>query len=279
MRRKLTLVVLALLCALPLMAQEMTVQQVIDKNLAAHGGADKLKAIKTAKMTGTMSIGPGIEAPVTMYMQNPGSMRMELSVQGLTAVQAYDAPSKTGWTIMPFQGKKDPEPMSPDDVKEVEEQAADGVAGPFMDWQAKGYKVALLGKDKVEGSDAYKVQLTRKSGDVETYYIDADSFLEVKEESKRTVRGSEVESDTNIGDYKEVDGIVMPFSIDSGRKGMPQRQKITIAKYEFNVPLDAKMFAMPAPAPAAPADKKEPSQTTPQAPKPDDKPKSDAPKN
>jgi outer membrane lipoprotein-sorting protein len=282
MRRKLTLVVLALLCTLPLMAQEMTAQQVIDKNLAAHGGVDKLKAVKTAKASGTTMVGPGgsIEAPITMYMQNPGSMRMELTVQGMTLVQAYDAPSKTGWFIMPFQGKKDAEPMSADDLKDVQEQADDGIAGPFVDWQGKGYKVALLGKEKVEGSDAYKLQLTRKSGDLETYYIDADSFLEVREESKRTVRGSEVEGVTNYGDYKEVDGLVMPFSIESGPKDKPeQRQKININKYEFNVPLDAKMFAMPAPAPAAPADKKEPSQTTPQAPKPDDKPKSDVPKN
>ena len=282
MRRKLSLVVLALLLAVTVaaQAQEMTAQQVIDKNIAAHGGVDKLKAVKTVKATGTMLAGPGIEVPVTMYAQNPGSMRMEISFQGLTAVQAYDAQSKTGWAIMPFQGKKDPEPMSADEVKEAQEQAEDGVSGPFVDWQSKGSKVELLGKDKVEGSDAYKIKLTRKNGDVEVYYIDADSFLEVKQEAKRTVRGSEVETESTFGDFKDVDGVVMPFAFESGAKGSDRRQKMNIAKYEFNVPIDAKMFVMPAPAPAAaPTDKKEPSQTTPQAPKTEDKPKSDAPKN
>jgi len=280
MRRKLSLLALVLFLALPLVAQELTADQVIAKNIEAHGGLAKLKAIKTAKVSGKMLVGPGIEAPMTLYMMRPDDMRMEISVQGLTAVQAYDGQSKTGWGIMPFQGKKDPEPMSADEKKEVAEQAADGIEGPFVDYQAKGNKVELLGKDKVEGSDAYKLKLTRPSGDVDVVYIDADSFLEVKQESKRTIRGNEVEGDTNIGDYKEVDGVVMPFSIDSGRKGMPQRQKITIDKYEFNVPVEHSMFVMPVvPKAATPEEKKEPAPAKPATPATEEKPKTDKPKN
>jgi len=275
MQRKFFLVVLALLIALPLVAQDLTVDQVIAKNIEARGGMAKLKAVKTLKATGKMMVGPGIEAPVTIYQSRPDQMRMEISVQGLTAVQAYDG--KTGWALMPFQGKKDAEQMTADDLKEVQEQA--DIDGALVDYKAKGHKVEMLGKDKVEGSDAYKVKLTRGNGDVEVIYIDADSFLEVKNEGKRTVRGTELETDTNIADYKEVDGLVVPFSFDSGAKGRPQRQKITVDKYEFNVPIEAKLFTMPPPAPAAataPADKKEPAPAN----KPEDKPKTaDKPKN
>ena len=274
MQRKLSLVALILLFTLPLVAQDLTADQIIAKNLEAHGGVAKLKAVKTAKITGKMMVGPGIEAPMAMYMLQPNNMRREISVQGLTAVQAYDGKTKSGWAIMPFQGKKDPEPMSADEQKEMAEQASDGLGGPFLDDQAKGSKVELLGKDKIEGSDAYKLKLTRSNGDVDTYYIDADSFLEVKAEQKRTIRGNEIESDANIGDYKEVDGIVMPYSIDNGIKGRPERQKITIDKYELNVPVEQAMFTMPPPAPkaATPEEKKEPSATKP-AEKPADKPK------
>ncbi|MDP9267659.1 MAG: outer membrane lipoprotein-sorting protein [Acidobacteriota bacterium] len=278
MQRKLFLVVLALLIALPLVAQDLTADQIIAKNIEARGGMAKLKAVKTMKATGKMMVGPGIEAPVIVYQRRPDQMRMEITVQGLTLVQAYDG--KTGWAIVPFQGKKDAEQMTADDVKEVKEQA--DIDGALVDYKLKGHKVELLGKDKVEGSDAYKLKLTRANGDVETIYVDADSFLEVKTEGKRTIRGTEMETDSNIGDYKEVDGLIVPFSIDSGAKGRPERQKITVEKYEFNVPVDAAMFVMPPPAPKAatpPADKdkKEPA---PAATTPAEKPKTaDKPKN
>jgi hypothetical protein len=270
MQRKLSFVILVLLCSLPLLAQDLTVDQIIAKNIEAHGGLDKLKAIKTAKVTGKLQLGPGIEAPMTAYFARPNDMRMEFTVQGLTGVQAYDGQAKTGWAIMPFQGKKDPEQMSADETKEFAQQANDGIEGPFVDYQAKGNKVELLGKEKLEGADAYKVKVTRASGDVDTIYLDADSFLEVKTEEKRTIRGNEVEGDSNIGDYKEVDGIVVPFSIDSGRKGAPQRQKITFEKYEFNGPVDHTMFVMPA-VPKTPEPATKPS--TPANQKPADKPK------
>ena len=276
MQRKLFLAVLALLVALPLVAQDMTVDQIIAKNVEARGGMAKLKSVNSMKATGKMMVGPGIEVPVVMYQRRPDQMRMEISVQGLTAIQAYDG--KTGWAVMPFQGKKDPEQMTADDLKEVQEQA--DMDGALVDYKTKGHKVELLGKDKVEGSDAYKLKLTRANGDIETIYIDADSFLEVKNESKRMVRGTEMEVESNIGDYKEVEGRVLPFSFDSGAKGRPERQKITVEKYEFNVPMDAAMFTMPPPAPKTaatpPTDKKQPAPAT----KPEDKPKTaEKPKN
>jgi hypothetical protein len=76
-------------------------------------------------------------------------------------------------------------------------------------------------------------------------YIDAEAFLQVKDESKRTIRGTEVDADTILGDYKEVGGIMFPHSIDSGPKGSPQRQKVVIEKIELNVPVDDARFKMP----------------------------------
>src|SRR3954469_15175939 len=119
MHRKLVLSVLALLVALPLAAQEMTVDQVIAKHIEAQGGMAKMKSINTMKITGRVEIGPGVEAPIVLYKRRPDQMRMELVVQGMTMVRSYDGASKTGWAIIPFQGKKDAEQMSADDVKEA----------------------------------------------------------------------------------------------------------------------------------------------------------------
>lgn len=277
MPRKLLLLCIALLVALPLAAQELTVDQVIARNIEARGGMAKLKSVKTIRATGKMQLPNGMEIPFAAYQMRPNLVRMEFTLQGLTGIQAFDGAS--GWGVMPFQGKKDPEPMTADESKEMQDDA--DIDGPLVDYKAKGHKVELLGKDKVEGSDTYKLKLTLKNGNEKIIYLDSESFLEIKTEGKRKMRGTEVETEASIGDYKEVDGMMMAFSTEGGPKGRPERQKFTVDKIEINAPVDAALFKMPAvPKPAAtPEEKKEPAPVTPPAQtKTEEKPKADKPK-
>jgi outer membrane lipoprotein-sorting protein len=227
--------------ALAIPASAQTVDEVIAKHLAARGGVDKIKAVQSMKITGKMTVGPGIEAPVTLDFKKPANLRLEITFQGNTGVQAYDG--KTGWGISPMAAKKDPEPMSPDDLKDMEEQA--DMDGSLVDWKQKGHTVELMGKEKVEGSDTYKLKLTLKNGDIRYVFIDADSFLELKTEAKRTIRGSEVETESVSSDYKEVGGLIIPHTITNGAKGSQQKQTISVDKIELNVPLDDSIFKMP----------------------------------
>lgn len=261
MIRKFCVSIIALAVLVPCLSAQ-SVDEIIAKNVQARGGVDKLKSVQSIKSTATMSMGPGMEAPGVLIQKRPSLARLEFTVQGLTAVQAYDG--KNAWQIMPFMGKKDPELMSADEAKETEEMA--DLDGPLVDYKSKGHQVELLGKEKLEGTDAYKLKLTLKNGDVQTIYIDADSFLEIKEVTKRTIRGSEQEIESAIGDYKEVNGILFPFAVESSIKGSDQKQKLTITKVELNVPADDSMFKMPAAAPK------------PEAPK-TDAPKADPSKN
>jgi hypothetical protein len=273
MQRKLLLAALILFIALPLLAQELTVDQVIAKNIEAHGGMAKLKSVNTMKATGRLALPNGMEIPITAYQMRPNKQRLEIHVQGMTGIQAYDGTN--GWQLMPFQGKKDPEPVSPDEAKEMADDS--DIDGPLVDYKEKGNKVELLGKEKVEGADAYKLKVTMKNGTEKLLYLDADSFLEIKSESKRTRQGNIVESEASIGDYKEVDGMMMAHAVEAGPKGRPERQKFIMDKIEINVPVDAAIFNMPPPAPAAasPEEKKEPAQTNPPPAKPADKPKTE----
>ncbi len=258
MFRKLSLGMVAVAILVPAMWAQ-TADEIIAKNIQARGGADKLKSVKSIKSTATMAMGPGMEAPGVLIQKRENLARLEFTIQGLTAVQAYDG--KNAWQVMPFMGKKDPELMSADEAKEVEEMA--DMDGPLMDYKSKGHQVELLGKEKVEGTDAYKLKVSLKNGDVQTVYIDADSFLEIKEETKRTVRGSEQVFESSIGDYKEVNGIIFPFAEESGVKGSQQKEKLTVTKIELNVPVDDSIFKMPAPAPAPPAKPDTPKPDTP----------------
>jgi outer membrane lipoprotein-sorting protein len=230
----------------------VTVDEIIAKNIKARGGMDKLKGLQTLRMSGKMQV-QGIEAPFTIEVKRPKRLRMEFTIQGMTGIQALDG--EGGWTVLPFIGKKDPERMSADDVKQAEEQA--DLDGPLVDYKAKGHKVELVGKEKVEGSDAWKLKVTQKNGDVHYLFLDADAYLEIKDVTKRTVNGNEVEIESTSGDYKDTAGLMFPHSIETGGKGVPQRVKLTFSKIEVNPKIEDTRFKMPAAAaPAAPADKK-----------------------
>ena len=118
--------------------------------------------------------------------------------------------------------------------------------GPLVNYKEKGVRVEYVGTDEVEGSDAYKLKVTLPSGDVRLYYMDTDYYVPIKVESKRMIRGAEVESETLLGDYKEVNGWYLPFSVESGPKGSQNKAKVTYEKIEANVAIDDSRFLKPA---------------------------------
>jgi len=207
----------------------------------AKGGA-KWTAAKSLRMSGKMEVGPGMEAPFTVQMMRPNMFRLDFTIQGMTGTQAYDGTN--GWAIMPFQGKKDAEPLAEDMVKEMADQA--DFDGALVDYKKKGHTVELAGKEAVEGADAYKLKINKKNGNVEYVFLDAETYLQIRSESKIKMRGQEIDSESSMGDYKEVDGIVMAHSMEQGAKGNPQKQKMTIEKIEVNPGLEASLFTMPA---------------------------------
>jgi outer membrane lipoprotein-sorting protein len=247
--RRLTFMTLAVfLFSVSLSAQ--SVDEIIAKNIQAHGGMAKLKAIQSIRITGDVDAG-GMQAGFTQVYKRPMKMRVDISIQGLTLTQAYDG--QNGWQVVPFTGKKDAEPMTAEDLNRVQEDA--DFDGPLLDYKQKGSTVELVGKEKVEGTDAYHLKVTLKNGGVRNLYLDADSFLEIKSVAKTTRRGTEIEIETTIGNYKEVEGVMFPFSVEQrAAGGQGPGQKLTFQKIEINVPVEDSIFKMPpAPPPAAPA--------------------------
>jgi len=218
-----------------------SLDDIVSKHVAALGGADKLKAVKTIRSTGKATIGPGIVTPVTITQARPGSFRLELAIQGKTFVQATDG--TTAWMLNPFQGATAPEKMSADDAKDVNESA--DIDGVLVDWKAKGHTVELLGKEDFEGTEVYKLKITLKSGQVRYSYLDASTFLVLKETTKRKRDTTEIETEMIFGDYKDEQGLMLPHSTESRAGGQLQFQ-MTIEKIEVNPEVDKSIFAMPA---------------------------------
>ena len=236
------------LCFMSWSAVAQTAEELVAKNLQAKGGLDKIKAIKSIRMTGNFDAG-GFKATVGAESKRPNMVRDTFSVQGMTQVQAYDGSS--GWQISPFGGRKDPELMGEDDVRGLAEEA--DFDGPLVDAQAKGNKIEYLGHDQVDGDDAYKLKVTLKNGDIFYYYLDPDTYIEIQVEKQQFIRGSVRESVTVMGSFKPVNGVMYPFFMESGPKNNPDaRGKITVTKIEANVPIDDGAFKMPA-APAPPS--------------------------
>lgn len=242
-RRTLLVAGLALV-ALASPASAQTLDEILAGHYKALGGLDKLKALKSLRMTGEMTVGPGLLAPFTLEVKRPNQMRIDITIQGMTGTQAYDG--QTAWMLMPFMGKKDAEAMPAEEAKDAAEQA--DIDGVLVDSAAKGHKVELVGKEAVDGADAWKLKVTTKGGDLITIYLEAESYLQIRSERKRTVRGSEMEFEQTIGDYKEVGGLMLPHSFESGPKGAPMRQKMTVSKVELDPAIDDARFKMPAPA-------------------------------
>jgi len=209
---------LAAMTFLSFAASAQTVDEVIAKNIQAHGGADKLKSVSSLRTTSKFSQG-SFRAEFRQESKRADKVREEFIIQGLAQVQAYDG--KTGWQISPFGGRKDPELLSQDDLKSLVVDA--DIDGPLVDYKEKGHKAGLVGHDSMEGTDCFKIKLRMKNGDVRYYYLDADSFLELKVEIQTTIRGTLQESELYYGDYEQVNGIYYPFAVEQAQKGSVSR--------------------------------------------------------
>jgi hypothetical protein len=237
MIRRNLILLFAFTLLLAVAASAQTVDDIINKSIEARGGLQKVKAIKSLKMTGKLTVaGPGIELPITIQQKRPNAFRMDAT----------------------FQGISEPDKLAGEELKDAQEQA--DIDGSLVDYKAKGHTVELAGKEDLEGTPAYKLKVTLKNGDVRYVYIDAAKYLELKVTAKRKTPGGEQEIDIYPGNYKPVNGVLFPFSIEQKVAGQTQIQ-IAVDKIEIDAPVDDAVFKMPVKA----AEK----------PKTDDKPKTE----
>jgi photosystem II stability/assembly factor-like uncharacterized protein len=232
---------------------------ILARNLAARGGADKLRAIASLRLTGKAVLGGGsfsLEAAWGTVQTRTGKVRSEITLQGLTQVQAYDG--KIGWSVRPFGGRRDAEQASEDQVRSFAQDA--DIDGPLIDWRQKGHRVEYLGTEDVDGTAAIKLRVIRKDGDIQYVFLDPDSALEIRITTVHKVRGSEEIGETDLGGYQQVAGVWIPFSVESGEQGGRRNFRVTVERAEVNVSVDDNWFKLPQPPVAraivaGPADK------------------------
>jgi outer membrane lipoprotein-sorting protein len=231
------------MCGAALAQDGPSIDDLVAKNTAARGGADKIKAIQSIKVTGKMMAPNGMELPLTISVKRPNMMRMEMNLQGKEIVQAFDGTK--AWSINPMLGTDEPKMSSEDETRNVRDNAESFMDGYLVDYKDKGHKIEYAGKEDVEGSPAYKLKITTKQGTVVYDYLDAKTYLEVRTTAKVSQMGQEMEVDTFPGNYKPEAGVLMAHSMDSKVNGTSM-MKMSMDKVEVNVPMDKATFQMPA---------------------------------
>ena len=219
-------------------AYAQTVDEIVDKHVAALGGIEKLKGVTTLITARSLSV-QGMEIPSTTTVLVGKSLRSESSVMGNSMIQVVDG--NTGWMIRPTMmgGTGEPEDMPADQVKQQLGQL--DPFGELVNYQEKGNKVELVGKKKVDKQDTYHLKVTTKGGQTVDEYIDANTYMISK--VKATINGQEGE--ISFSDYKTVEGIKFANTMEMTN---PQMGVITFItnKITINGKVDESIFKKPA---------------------------------
>lgn len=222
--------------AAPAMAQDKTLEDVLESYYEAVGGLDAWKNLESFKATGTMQM-QGMEMPLTLLAKRPDKVRIEFTMQGMTGVQAFDG--ETAWMLMPFTGSMEPEKVPDSMARNLKEEA--DIDGPLIGYEEEGHQLELVGMEETEGTQAYKIKVTRASGSVQYYYLDAEYFVPIKVEGTQDMQGQQIQVEQILSDYKQVGGLMMPHSLTS----QPMGPVITFEQIEVNTPIEDSQFTMP----------------------------------
>ncbi len=218
------------------------VAQDLDEILSNHFetiGQDKALKVKTITMKGKMLM-QGMEFPILMQMKRPNMVRTETSFQGQKIITSYDG--EKGWTINPMAGSPEPQDLLPAQVKQL--KSIGDMDGDLYNWEEKGHQLVLLGEEEMEGTPAYKLELTKKDGDKAVYYLDAESYVILKIETTTNIQGIDETISQFPGNYKMVEGMAIPFNISSKYQGQTVNE-VVIDTVEIDQEIPDSLFVRP----------------------------------
>lgn len=237
-------VVLALLCcaastfAQPPKPAPLTAEQVLEKSIAATGGRERIEKITSTLAKGTLEIGPQhMHAAIELYAKAPAQRLIVTTIEGFGEVR-QGCDGKMAWSQDPGRGLRELEGAERDAI--LRECAFNAE----LKWRELYPKVALGGKEKVGEREAYKIVMTPASGKPVTRFFDAETFLLLRQVSRRDTAQGPLEIQADMSDYRDVDGIKLPFLT---KQTMPIGEvTIQLIEVKNNVALEDARFAKPA---------------------------------
>lgn len=236
---------------------EISADDILERNFAALGGRERLRAVRTLRLEASQSAGDRTDS-LRVLWKRPDRLRIEAPEGGLDTLQVFDGerawftyPALPGFGVQVLEGA----------ARDALRAQADLVEGSTFDYAAKGHRVELLGREKLEGTgtEAWRLLLTTAQGDVRTLWIDAATFLQVREQRREFRAEGDVVIETDLHDFRAVGGILFAHRLESrllppgpdARKAGAALSVFTISKLELDVDIPDALFEPPAgPAPA-----------------------------
>jgi len=247
---KTRLLSITVLFLLPLGAAAQTAEEIVKKALEARGGVEKIKAVRSERVSGHVSFSQSMEGTFVVELKRPLKMHVEITIEGQKIIRVYDGKS-SGWMVNPFLETKEVQPLSPEDLKNISDES--DFDGPLVDYKSKGNQIEFVGKESLDDKPVYRLRLTNKNGDVRFYFFDASSYLLLKWEGIRKSGEQELPWESFFSDFHEVQELKFPFRIDQGSPGTELKQVLIAEKIELNPQIEDSRFTKPAPAtPASP---------------------------
>ena len=231
-----------------------TAEEIVSNYLENIGGEEALKKLKGTKMMAKVNA-QGMELPLEIITMADGRNIVSFEFQGQKMVQqAFDGEVAWGVNFMTQKAEK----MEAEDIENIKRESGD-FPDAFLDYKEKGYSIELMGKETVEGTECFKIKLTKKPmlidgkevENVTYYYFDTENFVPIVSESE--IKAGQMAgsfSQTIFSDYQEVEGIYFPFYIDQKLKGSDQGQPVQIVSIEMNPEVDDSIFKYVEEAPA-----------------------------
>ncbi|WP_211462941.1 LolA-like protein [Collimonas silvisoli] len=223
----------------------LSAAQIVEKNVAARGGADAWRKIQTMIWVGHVESANVVlpTLPFVLELKRPNKTRFEITALNQVAVRVYDGAN--GWKLRPSRnGKPDLQPYTADELKFAHEEQV--IDGPLIDYQAKGIAVALDGLDEVEGHKAYRLSVRLPSGVSHHVWVDAETFLDLKyDRETHTALGHSATVSVFYRNYQKVEGLQIPATIETGVGTAQRKNKLVIEKIALNPPLEDWRFGKP----------------------------------
>lgn len=245
--KKIAVVVLFLI-GTQLVSNAQTAQEVVKKYIENIGGEEAIRKVKNIKMTAKVDA-QGMVIPLEMINLANGKMIVKFEFQGKEMVQqAFDGEVSWGVNFMTQKAEK----ADAEQTENIKREVGD-FPEAFLDYEKKGYKIELMGKETIEGVECFKIKFTKKPlladgvevENVQYYYFDTENYVPIVTETE--IKSGQMKgsiSQTVFSNYTEVEGVYYPFSINSRLKD-GEGQPVTIEKVEVNVEVDENMFKFP----------------------------------
>ncbi len=215
-------------------------EQILASHYKAIGGLEKWQKLDTMIMKGTMT-SQKVSMPIIAYHKRPNKCRVEFRIKESLQAQVFNG--MFAWQLNPLSGNPDPSPMSQSRSNYLKDTC--DIESSLIDYKKKGHKVRFMGEEEIKGKKTYKISVKYRTGNVETHYLDTETYLTIKIEGIFNIEGNELRTTTKYTDYKNTNGYVVPYNLVIDIHGTPSREGLKIDKFIFNPQISPGMFDFP----------------------------------